>query len=64
METGSSRLAVTEELSLETTYGVIIHTHPSTTGPSHFDFEMLNVLGQRSSYIYELFGGGLIRFSK
>jgi len=43
---------------------VIIHTHPSTTGPSHFDFQMLDALGQRSSYIYELFGGGLTRFSK
>lgn len=43
---------------------IIIHTHPSTTGPSHFDFDMLDALGQRSSYIYELFGGGLTRFSK
>jgi hypothetical protein len=43
---------------------VIIHTHPTTTGPSAVDLEMLRQLGQRSSYIYELFGGGLTKFFK
>jgi hypothetical protein len=43
---------------------IILHTHPSTTGPSPEDFEMLDILMQRHSYIYELFGGGLTRFSK
>jgi len=41
---------------------VIMHTHPRTTGPSAEDFDMLRQLGQRHSYIYELFGGGLSRF--
>jgi RHS repeat-associated protein len=41
---------------------VFIHTHPSPTGPSDLDFEMLERLGQQHSYIYELFGGGLTRF--
>ncbi len=43
---------------------VILHTHPTPTGgPSAFDFNMLNQMGQRSSWIYELFGGGLTKFS-
>jgi hypothetical protein len=41
---------------------VIGHTHPRTTGPSPEDFDMLRQLGQKHSYIYELFGGGLSRF--
>jgi hypothetical protein len=41
---------------------VILHTHPLPTGPSGVDFEMLIQTGQRSSWIYELFGGGLTRF--
>ncbi len=41
---------------------VILHTHPVTTGPSPPDFDMLRQLGQKHSYIYELFGGGLSRF--
>ena len=41
---------------------VILHTHPMTTGPSSLDFRMLKQLGQKSSYIYELFGGGLTKF--
>jgi hypothetical protein len=43
---------------------VLLHTHPTTTGPSHLDLTMLEQLGQRHSYIYELFGGGLSRFSR
>lgn len=41
---------------------VLLHTHPTTTGPSSLDFLMLKQLRQRHSYIYELFGGGLTRF--
>lgn len=41
---------------------VLLHTHPSPTGPSNVDFLMLQQTGQRSSWIYELFGGGLTRF--
>ena len=41
---------------------VIGHTHSTSTGPSGPDFDMLRQLGQRHSYIYELFGGGLSRF--
>lgn len=37
---------------------VIGHTHPTPTGPSAADFQMLRDTGQRHSYIYELFGGG------
>jgi hypothetical protein len=43
---------------------VLLHTHPTTTGPSAADFRMLEQLGQRHSYIYELFGGGLTRFDR
>ncbi len=43
---------------------VLLHTHPITTGPSSDDFNMLRTLGQRSSWIYELFGGGLSRFRR
>jgi hypothetical protein len=41
---------------------LILHTHPKTTGPSVVDFQMLKDLGQKSSWIYELFGGGLTKF--
>jgi hypothetical protein len=41
---------------------VLLHTHPTPTGPSAADFQMLQDTGQRSSWIYELFGGGLSRF--
>ncbi|CAN5141189.1 hypothetical protein BH09MYX1_BH09MYX1_32750 [soil metagenome] len=41
---------------------VLGHTHPVPTGPSAVDFVMLQQTGQRSSWIYELFGGGLTRF--
>ncbi|CAN5680008.1 hypothetical protein BH11MYX4_BH11MYX4_50240 [soil metagenome] len=41
---------------------VLGHTHPMPTGPSGADFMMLEQTGQRSSWIYELFGGGLTRF--
>ena len=41
---------------------IILHTHPTPTGPSAADFEMLRRLGQRSSFLYELFGGGLTKF--
>ncbi len=41
---------------------VIVHTHPSPTGPSALDLDMLRRTGQYSSYIYELFGGGLTKF--
>jgi hypothetical protein len=45
------------------TYGknldrIILHTHGRPTGPSDVDFQMLKDMGQKSSYIYELFGGG------
>lgn len=43
---------------------VLIHTHPTATGPSSIDFLMLQQTGQRSSYIYELFGGGLTKFGR
>ncbi len=43
---------------------VLLHTHPSPTGPSQVDFDMLDALNQRHSYIYELFGGGLTRFNR
>jgi hypothetical protein len=43
---------------------VLLHTHPVTTGPSAADFRMLEQLGQRHSYIYELFGGSLSRFDR
>lgn len=41
---------------------VIIHTHPRPTGPSPLDFEMCELTGQHSSWIHELFGGGLTKF--
>jgi hypothetical protein len=41
---------------------VLLHTHPYTTGPSIADKLMLGAYGQRSSWVYELFGGGLSRF--
>jgi RHS repeat-associated protein len=41
---------------------IILHTHPTTTGPSALDFQMLQQTGQQSSWIYELFGGGLTKF--
>jgi len=43
---------------------VLGHTHPVPTGPSGIDFTMLQQTGQRSSWIYELFGGGLTRFRR
>lgn len=43
---------------------VLGHTHPVPTGPSGTDFGMLQQTGQRSSWIYELFGGGLTRFRR
>jgi hypothetical protein len=43
---------------------IILHTHPTTTGPSAADFAMLEQLGQKSSWIYELFGGGLTKFGR
>jgi hypothetical protein len=43
---------------------VLMHTHPSTTGPSAADFQMLQQTGQQHSYIYELFGGGRTRFNR
>ena len=43
---------------------VILHTHPLPTGPSEADFDMLEQLGQRSTWIYELCGGGLIKVSR
>lgn len=43
---------------------VILHTHRYPTGPSPEDFKMLLNTGQRSSYIYELFGGGLTKFRR
>jgi len=43
---------------------VILHTHPRPTGPSPLDFQMLELTGQRSSWIYELFGGGLTKFGR
>ena len=43
---------------------VIGHTHPTPTGPSQPDFDMLEAFGQVHSYIYELFGGGLTRFGR
>ncbi|MCZ2341261.1 MAG: SEC-C domain-containing protein [Bacteroidales bacterium] len=43
---------------------VILHTHPRVTGPSPPDFLMLQQLGQKSSWIYELFGGGLTKFGR
>lgn len=41
---------------------VLLHTHPTPTGPSSVDFLMLQQTDQRSSWINELFGGGLTRF--
>lgn len=41
---------------------VILHTHLSPTGPSALDFQMLKQTKQASSYVYELFGGGLTKF--
>lgn len=43
---------------------VLLHTHPYTTGPSLADRAMLGAYGQRSSWVYELFGGGLSRFRR
>jgi hypothetical protein len=43
---------------------VLLHTHPTATGPSAIDIAMLGQTGQRSSWIYELFGGGLTRFRR
>jgi hypothetical protein len=34
------------------------HTHPRPTGPSDHDRKFLEMLGQRSSMIYEMFAGG------
>ena len=41
---------------------VIVHVHPIATGPSHADMVMLEVTGQRSSWLYE--AGGLLRFRR
>ena len=35
---------------------LIMHTHPQPTGPSEGDFEMLEILGQDVSIIYEING--------
>lgn len=35
---------------------LVFHTHPKPTGPSDGDFAVLNILGQRSSMLYELSG--------
>ena len=42
---------------------VIIHTHPTPTGPSAFDFDMLRQLGQQSSRILEI-GAGVTKFTR
>jgi len=41
---------------------IMIHTHPSTTGASTADRKALQALGQRRSWLYEFFGGGLSKF--
>jgi len=43
---------------------VIGHTHPRVTGPSQGDLDVLDILGQRRSYIIEIGGepgGAVIR---
>jgi hypothetical protein len=35
---------------------LIFHTHPKATGPSDGDCEVLRLLGQSQSMLYELFG--------
>ena len=52
------------EAFADTLRRIILHTHPTTTGPSAADFAMLEQLGQKSSWIYELFGGGLTKFAR
>jgi hypothetical protein len=37
---------------------LVMHTHLAPTGPSRADFEMLKLLGQKESIIYEIFGPG------
>ncbi len=54
-------------INLSETFGdqlrrVILHTHPKPSGPSAVDFTMLESLEQKSSWIYELFGGGLTKY--
>ena len=41
---------------------VIVHTHDKPGGISDFDFETLDRLGQKASYIYEMFGAGITKF--
>ncbi len=41
---------------------VVVHTHLQTTGPSAADVSAIGRLGQKSSWIYEFFGGGLTKF--
>jgi RHS repeat-associated protein len=42
---------------------IIIHTHPETTGgASAKDVTAIRTLGQKSSWLYEFFGGGLSKF--
>jgi len=52
------------EMFSDTLRRIILHTHPTTTGPSATDIVMLEQLGQKSSWIYELFGGGLTKFAR
>jgi hypothetical protein len=35
---------------------LVFHTHPKPTGPSDDDLLVLEILGQRQSMLYELFG--------
>ena len=43
---------------------VLMHTHPTPTGPSAVDFRMLQQPGQQHSYICEFLGGGRTRFGR
>lgn len=61
MVSGGTKAINFESMS-ESIKRVLVHTHTNTTGPSVFDFQMLTRTGQKSSWIYELLGGGLTKF--
>jgi hypothetical protein len=43
---------------------VVVHTHSRPRGISDHDFRMLERLGQRNSYIYEMFSAGITKFRR
>jgi hypothetical protein len=43
---------------------VVVHTHSKPGGISDHDHRMLEKLGQKNSYIYEMFGAGITKFRR